>query len=202
MISKDEYQKRIDIAFPPSLVYKKTTNNIFKEFEKLSTDLYRKFDVIKWNSYDLLWKYYNMLSTEEKKTYRFDNLLFQRKYILLAKLECFYEFISFIQEHFNFLFSLNIHRDNHKILNIKNSIWIKFNSFEFNIKNEPYFFLPVEKERIDYILKETSHVIQKIEKRLKENDFELFFLIFYKGSAQKINFYGIHPLIYEYLKPT
>ena len=202
MISKDEYQKRIDIVFPYSMAYKKTTNNIFKEFEKLSTDLYRKFDVIKWNSYDLLWKYYNMLSTEEKKTYRFDNVVFQRKYILLGKLECFYEFISFIQEHFNFLFTLNIHRDNYKILNIKNSIWIKFNSFEFNIKNEPYFFLPIEKERIEYILKETSHVIQKIEKRLNENDFELFFLIFYKGSAQKINFFGIHHLIYQYLKPT
>ena len=202
MISTDEYQKRIDIVFPPSLIYKKTTNNIFKEFEKLSTDLYRKFDVIKWNSYDLLWKYYNMLSVEEKKTYHFDNVVFQRKYILLGKLECFYEFICFIEEHFNSLFTLNIHRDNYKILNIKNSIWIKFNSFEFKIKNEPYFFLPVEKERIDYILKETSQVIQKIEKRLNENDFELFFLIFYKGSAQKINFYGIHPLIYEYLKPT
>ncbi len=200
-ILTDEYIKRINIIYPPCHERKKYKSEkiILKEFINWSTNLYHKFEMIKWGSYDLLCKYYEKIPHSEKKMYNFDDFLFQNKYIFLAQLECFYQYITFINDHFPIIFSLSIKRDCHKITNIKNSIYIKSHTFLNKMRFFSSFCDNMETERIIFICNQSLNIIKRIEDRLKENDKLLYLSIFYKGSAQKINFYGIHPLIYEYI---
>ena len=190
----DEYIKRINIIYPPCYERKKYKSEkiILKEFINWSTNLYHKFEMIKWGSYDLLCKYYEKIPESEKEMYNFD--------IFLAQLECFYKYITFVNDHFSIIFSLSIKQDPHKITNIKNSIYIKSNTFLNKMKFFSTFCHNLETERIIFICNESLHTIKRIENRLKENDKLLYLSIFYKGSAKKINFYGIHPLIYEYIE--
>ena len=94
--------------------------------------------MIKWGSYDLLCKYYEKIPESEKEMYNFDDFLFQNKYIFLAQLECFYKYITFVNDHFSIIFSLSIKQEPHKITNIKNSIYIKSNTF---LNKMRFFFL-------------------------------------------------------------
>lgn len=200
-LKEDEYIKRINIIYPSFYKREKYHSEeiIVKEFHNWSRTIYRKFEMIKWGSYDLLCKYYEKLPDFEKKLYNSNDSLFQNKYIFIGQLECFYQYISFIDNHFSTIFSLDIKRDCYKMINIKNSIFIKSHTFQ----NKMIFFSSIcskfENERITLICDYALKTIKRIEKRLEENDKLLFLSIFYKGSAQKINFYGIHPLIYGYI---
>lgn len=200
-LKEDEYRRRINIIYPSFYEREKyhSEEMIVKEFYNWSRTIYRKFEMIKWGSYDLLCKYYEKIPDSEKKLYNFDNSLFQNKYIFIGQLECFYQYISFINNHFSTILSLNIKRDCYKMTNIKNSIFIKSRTFQNKMKFFIDFCDILEKKRIMFICDEILKTIKRIENRLKENDKLLYLSIFYKGSAQKINFYGIHPLIYDYI---
>ena len=201
-ISTDEYRKRINMINPFCYETKKyeSEKKILKEFINLSTNMYRKFEMIKWGSYDILSRYYEKIPESEKKMYNFNDFLFQKKYIFLAQLECFHQYILFINNYFSTIFSLSIKRDCRQITNIKNSVYIKSHVFLNKMKFFCTFCDNSENERIILICNESLHTIKRIEKRLKQNDKLLYLSIFYKGSAQKINFYGIHHLIYEYIE--
>lgn len=200
MIEKSEYKKRIDIVFPTFLKHKKKKGfDTIELFYHFSSDLYTKFDSIQWNSYDSLSKYYISIPYSEQYLYQMNNTLFQKKYVFLGKLECFYEFVSFTDKHFYHLFSINIKKNNVKLINIKNSLFIKYGTFKIEFENSSYYLFDIEKERIIEILKDCLSLIQKLDNRLKQDDLLLYLSIFYKGTAEKINFYGIHPLIYEYI---
>lgn len=201
-ISTDEYTKRINMINPFSYDAQKckSEKKILKEFHNWSIKIYPKFEMIKWRSYDLLSKYYEKIPESEKKMYNFNDFLFQKKYIFLAQLECFYQYIFFINNYFSTIFSLSLKRDGRKIANIKNSIYIKTHAFLNKMKFFCTFCDNLEIERIIFICDESLHTIKRIEERLVHNDKLLYLSIFYKGSAEKINFYGIHPLIYEYIE--
>jgi hypothetical protein len=200
-LKEDEYIRRVNIIYPSFYKREKYHSEeiIVKEFHNWSRTIYRKFEMIKWASYDLLCKYYEKIPESEKKLYNFDESFFQNKYIFIGQLECFYQYISFIDNHFSVIFSLNMKRDCFKMINIKNSICIKYQTFLNKMKLFSSSCNKFEKERITFICNHVLKTIKRIENRLEENDKLLFLSIFYKGSAQKINFYGIHPLIYGYI---
>jgi hypothetical protein len=200
-LKEDEYIRRINIIYPSFYDREKYHSEkiIVKEFHNWSTTIYRKFEMIKWGSYDLVSNYYEKIPESEKKLYNFDDSLFQNKYIFIAQLECFYQYISFINNYFSIIFSLDIKRDCYKMTNIKNSMCIKYHTFLNKMKFFSKLCDNFENERITFICNYVLKTIKRIEDRLKENDKLLYLSVFYKGSAQKINFYGIHPLIYDYI---
>lgn len=201
---EEEYFKRIDILYLSFLprIKPETEKEMKKEFYNQSKNIYNEFDIIRLESSNFYFqKYFETIPFYEKEMYNLDKTIFQKKYVILAQLECYFRYISFVKTYFHIIFELNFKQDKKKVINIKNSLLIHQCTFLNEFKVNMELFHDYEKQRINFICNEIAYLIEKIEKRLNINDLLLYFSIFYKGSAQKINCYDLQFLIYEYMKP-
>ena len=120
-----------------------------------------------------------------------------KKYKIIKRLEFFMDFLDFMNENFNEIYSLKMDKNPFsfllKIFELKLELFLK------TIHNFPYFCFDNEKKQLDIFTYKIIDFQKKIQKRKEEK--QLFYLsIFYKGGKINIiNQRDITEMIYQYL---
>lgn len=141
----------------------------------------------------------NMSLQEQKQFYKKDSNTFREKYKILAKLEAFQMLLVFVNENFEeiFPFLLGMGKKRRHFLN-----WLQETNLFYLKSLEKFSFLvsDFEKNRISSMELNMQTLNGKIEKLLYEKK-KLYHDIFFLGTAQKVDIFGVRQIICSYVGP-
>ena len=122
--------------------------------------------------------------------YRFSNYLNKEYYIkFMSK---FVSIVNFLEKNFNNIFQLYFHSS------LNNIVKILEESYEKLLQNR-VFFTPFDIYKFEFLSLKYLRLKFKI-KKFQEEEKEMYFLLFYKGNLDPINYYDLRYFIYKFLK--
>lgn len=122
--------------------------------------------------------------------YRFSNYLNKEYYIKF--MSNFFSIVNFLEKNFNNIFQLYFHSSFNNIVRILEE------SYEKLLQNR-VFFTPFDIYKFDFLSLKYLRLKFKI-KKFQEEEKEIYFLLFYKGNLDPINYYDLRYFIYKFLK--
>jgi hypothetical protein len=122
--------------------------------------------------------------------YRFSNYLNKEYYIrCMSQL---FSIVNFLEKNFNNIFSSYFNNY------LRNILYTLEKNYEKLLKNQA-FFTPFDIYKFDFLSLKYIRLKLKI-KKFQEKEKELYFLLFYKGNLESINYYDLRYFIYNFLK--
>jgi len=138
--------------------------------------------------------YYDWIqfSNNELKLYGycFSNYLNKEYYI--KYMYQLFSIVNFLEKNFNNIFPSYFHSS------LNNIVKILEESYENLLKNR-VSFTPFDIYKFDFLSLKYLRLKLKI-KKFQEKEKELYFLLFYKGNLESINYYDLRYFIYNFLK--
>jgi hypothetical protein len=122
--------------------------------------------------------------------YRFSNYLNKEYYIrCMSQL---FSIVNFLEKNFNNIFPSYFNNS------LRDILYTLEKNYEKLLKNQA-FFTPFDIYKLDFLSLKYTRLKLKI-KKFQEKEKELYFLLFYKGNLESINYYDLRYFIYNFLK--
>jgi hypothetical protein len=122
--------------------------------------------------------------------YRFSNYLNKEYYIrCMSQL---FSIVNFLEKNFNNIFPSYFNNS------LRDILYTLEKNYEKLLKNQT-FFTPFDIYKLDFLSLKYTRLKLKI-KKFQEKEKELYFLLFYKGNLESINYYDLRYFIYNFLK--